>query len=792
MSAGRNLLRVGLAASFMIALISCSRPPDLDDATKALHECPRGDSAWREAMSLAESSGRIEELGSQLEELTSRCGGHWEPHWTSGGVAMMRRDLDGARGHFAAALESARASDDMVGIARSADDAAWCAYLSGELGLGESLYREALEAATRAGRVDLRAFVQGNLAGLLVEAGRVAEARDSLEASIDGLRELGLDGEARSARFNQAVLELELGNAVAAEERLLSLASEARDLEDRALNDEISVVLGNLHAALDEYDDARRWYEAVSSTDAALQAMAHMGRGRVSLVQGRVSEARVMFETAERMSRGVDEPVARAAASFLAESLRRGGELERAVAASERVLAEVPLDDPDESAWLARVVLARALAEQGRAVRARALLEESLELINAQLEELDPRGDGLRYFRERRLPALALAELHARKGGSNEAQRVLALSTQLKARALRHTRYGRVIPALEQLGSIQAALEKGEILVDFLVSDRVLLVTLVSRDEASVHSLSVDRLALQAHIAQLRDAMTQGEPGHQHVEWLSERVVRPVAAALEQVTRVYLVPDAALSLVPFDRLEIERGVPLASRITLVQLPYAAVPPASSLHAPPMVLLAGVPALDPVSAYEELPWAALEISRIGEIWRDTTPKLIARGAFERAAFLAEAPRATVIHVASHAEASTRDPRLCGLVCSNGTRVRVDEISRLSLNEPLVVLSACRTGVGELIPGEGILGLGWAFLSAGARGLVTSLWSVDDAGSARLMIEFHERLASGAAPADALAESKRSAIATGVPAHVWSAYSLTLSPSLTETGNERLSK
>ena len=109
------------------------------------------------------------------------------------------------------------------------------------------------------------------------------------------------------------------------------------------------------------------------------------------------------------------------------------------------------------------------------------------------------------------------------------------------------------------------------------------------------------------------------------------------------------------------------------------------------------------------------------------------------------------------------------------------MRVDEISQLSLNEPLVVLSACRTGVGELVPGEGILGLGWAFLSAGARGLVTSLWSVDDEGSARLMIDFHERLESGSAPSDALAESKRAAIAAGVPAHVWSAYSLTLSPS-----------
>ena len=58
------------------------------------------------------------------------------------------------------------------------------------------------------------------------------------------------------------------------------------------------------------------------------------------------------------------------------------------------------------------------------------------------------------------------------------------------------------------------------------------------------------------------------------------------------------------------------------------------------------------------------------------------------------------------------------------------LRLDEVTRLRLNADLVVLSACRTGQGRLYSGEGVTGLARAFLYAGSRGVVSSLWSVDD--------------------------------------------------------------
>jgi CHAT domain-containing protein len=109
---------------------------------------------------------------------------------------------------------------------------------------------------------------------------------------------------------------------------------------------------------------------------------------------------------------------------------------------------------------------------------------------------------------------------------------------------------------------------------------------------------------------------------------------------------------------------------------------------------------------------------------------------------------------------------------------------DILGRIRL-EPssLVVLSACRTGIGEVVAGEGVIGLGWSFLRAGARGIVVSHWTVEDASAARLMIAFHRRLAAATDPVRALAEAAREIQSLGPeyrhPAH-WAPFVIVLRP------------
>ena len=105
---------------------------------------------------------------------------------------------------------------------------------------------------------------------------------------------------------------------------------------------------------------------------------------------------------------------------------------------------------------------------------------------------------------------------------------------------------------------------------------------------------------------------------------------------------------------------------------------------------------------------------------------------------------------VIHVATHGLLDAERPQFTGVVLSlvgNKTRdgfVRTDEVFNLHLGSPLVMLSACETGLGREKRGEGVMGLTRAFMYAGAPTVGVSLWSVADKSTADLMTDFYQRL------------------------------------------------
>ncbi|MEG4247806.1 CHAT domain-containing protein [Microcoleus sp. Pol10D4] len=118
---------------------------------------------------------------------------------------------------------------------------------------------------------------------------------------------------------------------------------------------------------------------------------------------------------------------------------------------------------------------------------------------------------------------------------------------------------------------------------------------------------------------------------------------------------------------------------------------------------------------------------------------------------------------IIHFATHGFANSAHPELSGIVMSlvdekgnplNGF-LRLTDIFNLKLAADLVVLSACQTGMGQNIQGEGLVGLTRGFMYAGAQRVVVSLWTVDDEGTATLMSSFYQgMLQKGLTPAAAL--------------------------------------
>ena len=117
----------------------------------------------------------------------------------------------------------------------------------------------------------------------------------------------------------------------------------------------------------------------------------------------------------------------------------------------------------------------------------------------------------------------------------------------------------------------------------------------------------------------------------------------------------------------------------------------------------------------------------------------------------------------VHIATHGLLDTERPGLSALVFSmvdaegkplNGF-LRANDIYNLKLPAELVVLSACQTGLGKEIKGEGLVGLTRGFMYAGAARVVVSLWNVNDKATAGLMTNFYEKmLKHGERPAAAL--------------------------------------
>jgi CHAT domain-containing protein/Tfp pilus assembly protein PilF len=118
---------------------------------------------------------------------------------------------------------------------------------------------------------------------------------------------------------------------------------------------------------------------------------------------------------------------------------------------------------------------------------------------------------------------------------------------------------------------------------------------------------------------------------------------------------------------------------------------------------------------------------------------------------------------IVHFATHGLLNSEHPQLSGLVLSlvdergqpqNGF-LQLHDIFNLRLPAELVVLSACQTGLGKEIKGEGLVGLTRGFMYAGAARVAASLWKVDDAATAELMKLFYQRmLQDGMRPAAAL--------------------------------------
>jgi CHAT domain-containing protein len=166
----------------------------------------------------------------------------------------------------------------------------------------------------------------------------------------------------------------------------------------------------------------------------------------------------------------------------------------------------------------------------------------------------------------------------------------------------------------------------------------------------------------------------------------------------------------------------------------------------------------------------LPDAEREARDVASLYGDGTNVYLGRDATKER-FLSDAGRYRVLLLATHGILDEREPMYSGLVFAprpgeeEVSLLETHEIFNIRLAADLVTLSACEVGLGRIRDGEGLIGMGQAFLYAGASSLVVSLWSVYDPSTAQLITGFHGHVRDDPGKkARALRESKRKALGT----------------------------
>lgn len=181
----------------------------------------------------------------------------------------------------------------------------------------------------------------------------------------------------------------------------------------------------------------------------------------------------------------------------------------------------------------------------------------------------------------------------------------------------------------------------------------------------------------------------------------------------------------------------------------------------------------------------LPGTAEEVDRIASLYSPEEVKVYRRSEATEANVKGNpvVTGARRIQFATHGIADEEEPDLASLVLTDDSGaddglLQVHEIFNLKLTADLVVLSACETGLGKKVSGEGLIGLSQAFFYAGAPSVVASLWPVSDQTSTPdLMVRFYRELDGGADKAEALRRARLATIADGHPhPYFWAPFVL----------------
>ncbi|HMB51855.1 MAG TPA: CHAT domain-containing protein [Thermoanaerobaculia bacterium] len=646
--------------------------------------------------------------------------------------------------------------------------------------------------------------------------GAFERARGPLDEAIAMGEELGCPSADRSVvlyrRGEIALAAGQLDEAADYATRAVEMSGRRQRATTRLFQGQVAVAAGRLDLAEQALGEARGLYAAARQPRSV--AVCDLSLGELARRRGEPAKAVEIYRRSADYARARgDRPIEASALLGTTRTHLLAGDLEPALGSADRALAIVEemrrepsgrtlraeLLASQHAVYDLRVEVLMRLGREAEAIHAceQARARSLLETLSGEAGELSPRAHRLRD----RIDGIEERLLLDPEGSGAEALRreLDELDVELE-RERAHARpappVGRVLSAAE----IQRTVDPGDLYLSFHLGDERGYLWLIDRQRIDSFELparaDLERLAHHAHEAAVGSFSTRRQRQEQAaraLRQLSDALLSQAADRLAGAERLLVVPEGGLLYVPFAALPLPGGEErLIDRHELVILPSVSTLAEQRRRLagrkPPAGTLAAV--ADPVFAVDDerlgdlrggvrsrrrsgtalsrLPHTAAEVEQILGLLPDGARTHVLSGFDATAAAVRGGGLSgyRYVHLATHAQLSGDDPRLVfSLYAADGTpdpqgSLHSRDLYDLDLPADLVVLSACSTGLGEQIDGEGLVGFTQGFFTAGARRLLVSLWEVSDESTAELMRRFYEaHFARGLPPAAALAAAQR---------------------------------
>jgi CHAT domain-containing protein len=687
-----------------------------------------------------------------LEDAESLC---INAAYTScGGVRAARGVLSERRGQLAEArqllleiLSFAQAHKNRRQETIALANLGWISLQNERYDEAVDLFRPAYRSAVALGWEGVAQSAAGNLAWAYFKLG-----------DKDRALEMTLDAEERAARLGDIRAELkcvsnigvfyqdkgDLTRAAQAYHQALDLAKQIDSKDDI-----IDALEDLAHTAIDagKLDEANAYLAEVKPL--ATASSNRLDILDIMLAQGRIAAARRQDQEAEAIFRSVaNDPASQI-------SMRMGADHE----------------------------MAKLFELEGRTRDAEKMYKAALIIFESARDQIKKEDSKLPFLTNATPIYDDYIHLLVEHGRSDEA---LALADQSRARTLAQSlgvAGGKAAAKLVALNPRQIARKVDATLLFYWLGQKQSYLWATTPEKVTILPLPAQTeivARIKRYNRAVQDVLNPLESGNQDGQALYKLLVTPASNLIHPNVPVMILADGALSQLNFETLLVpgpgkETGQTSDQNLDL----HYWIEDATLLSAPSLSMLAAAKSVrdadrsllllgNPVSASEDFPTLPLFGFEMQKIQSHFDPRRVAVFSGQQAspgAYLSSNPgKYSYIHFVSHAVASSTDPLDSAIILSGSKdgddsyKLYARDIMQHPIDARLVTISACYGSGTRSYAGEGLVGLSWAFLRAGAHSVIGALWEASDDSTPRLMDTFYQGLEDGQAPAAALREAK----------------------------------